>query len=300
MTTAAPLSTESRFLGDLIAHGHFLPTGEPGLYGRGMVFEDVRARLDALVTRIHAADRPETPRFPPLIPRRTLERAGYLNSFPHLCGVVFSFEGDAPAALKLAEQAKNGGDWTGLLSATGLALVPAACYPSYPAIAARGPLPPEGVTLDLGGCYVFRHEPSGDPARLQMFHQRELVRIGAPDQVAAWRETWMNRARKIFEMAGLEAALAPASDPFFGQREQGLKFEALVSIASEQPTAAASFNLHQEHFGSAFGIRRHDGSVAHSSCVGFGLERITLALFRAHGMDPGKWPQSVRRNLWPE
>ncbi|HLH40578.1 MAG TPA: amino acid--[acyl-carrier-protein] ligase [Bryobacteraceae bacterium] len=309
MTTAAPLSTESRFLDDLILHGHFLPTGEPGLYGRGMVFEDVRARFDALVTRIHAADRPETPRFPPLIPRRTLEQAGYLNSFPHLCGVVFSFEGGEPAALKLAERAKNGGDWTSLLSATGVALAPAACYPSYPAIAARGPLPPEGVTLDLGGCYVFRHEPSADPARLQMFHQRELVRIGAPDQVAAWRETWMNRARKIFAMAGLEAALAPASDQFFGrtgkllansQREQGLKFEALVSIASEQPTAAASFNLHHEHFGSAFGIRRHDGSVAHSSCVGFGLERITLALFRAHGMDPGKWPQSVRRNLWPE
>jgi len=164
------------------------------------------------------------------------------------------------------------------------------------------------VTLDLGGCYVFRNEPSGDPARLQMFHQREHVRIGGADEVLAWRETWMARAKKLFEMAGLNATLGPASDPFFGragkllannQREQGLKFEALVPIASVNPTAVASFNLHHEHFGSAFAIQQHDGSIAHSSCVGFGLERITLALFHAHGLDVHDWPREVREHLWP-
>jgi seryl-tRNA synthetase len=164
------------------------------------------------------------------------------------------------------------------------------------------------VTLDLGGCYVFRNEPSGDPARLQMFHQREMVRIGAAEEVFAWRETWMARAKAIFEKIGLNAAIAPASDPFFGrtgklmasnQRQQGLKFEALVPIASPHPTAVSSFNLHHEHFAGAFGIRQQDGSVAHSACVGFGLERITLALFRAHGMDVQDWPRDVRAQLWP-
>ena len=61
--------------------------------------------------------------------------------------------------------------------------------------------------------------------------------------------------------------------------------EALVPIANAEPTAVASFNLHREHFGSVFGIRMADGGTASSSCVGFGLERITLALFRAHGLD---------------
>lgn len=308
MSTAAPLTTEAQYLDDLISHGHFLPSGEPGIYGRGMIFEEVRTRFDALVSRICAPDHPETPRFPPLIPRRTLEKAGYLNSFPQLCGVVFSFDGNDSTALNLAERAQCGETWSEYLSPTGVTLVPAACYPSYPAIAQRGPLAHGGVTLDLGGCYVFRNEPSSDPARLQMFHQREMVRIGAAEEVFAWREKWMARARKIFEAIGLEATLAPASDQFFGragkllaisQREQGLKFEALVPIASDHPTAVASFNLHHEHFGSAFGILRHDGSVAHSACVGFGLERITLALFRAHGMDPGDWPRLVRQQLWP-
>ena len=37
-----------------------------------------------------------------------------------------------------------------------------------------------------------------------------------------------------------------------------------------------------------------DGEVAHSACVGFGMERIALALFRTHGLDPATWPVSVR------
>jgi seryl-tRNA synthetase len=307
MSTAAPISSETLFLEELVSCGHFLPSGEPGVYGRGMVFEDVRTRFDALVSRVCASDHAETPRFPPLIPRRTLEKAGYLGTFPQLCGVLFSFAGNDATAVTVAERAQNGQDWSSYLSPTGVALVPAACYPSYPAVAARGPLPKGGVTLDLGGCYVFRNEPSSDPARLQMFHQREMVRIGAPEEVFAWRETWIGRARKIFERVGLDAEIGAASDPFFGrkgkllansQREQELKFEALVQIASSNPTAVSSFNLHQEHFGSAFGIQQHDGSVAHSSCVGFGLERITLALFRTHGMDVNQWPADVRQQLW--
>jgi seryl-tRNA synthetase len=304
MTTATPIASQQLFLQDLVSHGHFLPSDEPGVYGRGAVFERIREGFDALVTRICAPDCAETPRFPPVIPRRTLEKAGYLNSFPQLCGVVFSFCGNDSAGVDLAERARRGDDWSGCLSPTGVTLVPAACYPSYPAVALRGPLPEGGVTLDLGACYVFRNEPSDDPARLQMFHQREMVRMGAADEVFAWRETWIERARKIFEMTGLEAAIAPASDPFFGrkgrllannQRDQGLKFEALIGITSAGPTAVSSFNLHHEHFGSAFGIQQANGSVAHSACVGFGLERITLALFATHGMDVRDWPGEIRR-----
>jgi len=300
---------EQMFLDELVRHGHFLPSGEPGVYGRGMVFEEVRNRFDALVTSVCAADKPETPRFPPIIPRRTLEKAGYLKSFPQLCGAIYSFAGREGAALDLAERASRGDDWSQYLSMTDVVLVPAACYPAYPAMALRGPLPVGGVTLDLGGSYVFRNEPSGDPARLQMFHQREMVRIGDADDVIAWRETWMARARDIFDQIGLDATLAVASDPFFGrggklmannQRQQGLKFEVLVPIASPEPTAVSSFNFHQDHFGSAFGIQLQDGAVANSACLGFGLERITLALFRAHGMDPSGWPKNVRNQLWTE
>jgi len=308
MTAVTGTNTQQQFLDELVQHGHFFPSGEKGVYGRGMIFEEVRNRFDEFVTRVGADDKPERPRFPPIIPRRTLEKAGYLKSFPQLCGVIYSFAGKDAAALDLAERAAHGQDWSMHLSMTDVVMVPAACYPAYPAMALRGPLPKGGVTLDLGGSYVFRNEPSGDPARLQMFHQREMVRIGEAEDILAWRETWMARAKNIFEQCGLNASFDLASDPFFGrggklmannQRQQSLKFEALVSIASAEPTAVSSFNFHQEHFGSAFGIQLHDGAVANSACLGFGLERITLALFRAHGMDIAAWPEAVRNCLWP-
>jgi seryl-tRNA synthetase len=308
MTAATGTSVQQQFLDELVRHGHFLPSGEMGIYGRGMIFEEVRNRFDEFVTRAGAEDKPERPRFPPVIPRRILEKAGYLKSFPQLCGVIYSFAGKEAAALDLAERAAHGQDWSMHLSMTDVVMVPAACYPAYPAMALRGPLPKGGVTLDLGGSYVFRNEPSGDPARLQMFHQREMVRIGEAEDILVWRETWMARAKDIFEQCGLNAIFELASDPFFGrggkllannQRQQGLKFEALVPIASPEATAVSSFNFHQDHFGSAFGVQLHDGTVASSACLGFGLERITLALFRAHGMDIGDWPQGVRNCLWP-
>jgi seryl-tRNA synthetase len=307
MSIVTGLGEQQEFLSQLIDQKHFLPSGEPGIYGRGMEFERVRNAVDSMITSISAPDCPETPRFPPLIPKRTLEKAGYLKSFPNLCGAVFSFTGKETEALDLLERANRGDDWGFHLSMTDVVLVPAACYPAYPAIGRRGPLPVGGTTLDLGASYVFRNEPSGDPARLQVFHQREMVRIGSTDEVLDWRQVWMSRAESVFSDLQLDAKLDLASDPFFGrggrllasnQRAQSLKFEVLVPIASPEPTAVASFNYHQEHFGTAFGIQLHDGSVANTACLGFGLERITLALFRKHGLETTAWPDAVVKRLW--
>jgi seryl-tRNA synthetase len=307
MSTLSESERERKFLDELVAAGCFIPSGEAGVYGRGSVFEDIRTRLDAFISRIAARDDAEQLRFPPIISKRTLEKAGYLKSFPNLCGAIYSFKGNEAAALDLMERAHCGDDWSMHLTMTDVVLVPAACYPAYPAVALRGRLPKGGLRLDLGGSYVFRNEPSGNPARLQMFHQREMIRIGTAENVIEWREMWIDRAKCILDQLGLRAKMEIASDPFFGrggkllassQRELGLKFEVLVPIASSEPTAVSSFNFHQDHFGSAFGIVLDDGSVANSACLGFGLERITLALIREHGFNPAKWPAAVREKLW--
>jgi len=99
-----------------------------------------------------------------------------------------------------------------------------------------------------------------------------------------------------------------ASDPFFGrggrmlavsQKEQKLKFEVLIPVISEEkPTAVCSFNYHQDHFGHTFDIKTGDGQTAHTACLGFGLERCVMALFRHHGCDVGAWPKEVRDRLF--
>jgi seryl-tRNA synthetase len=164
-------------------------------------------------------------------------------------------------------------------------------------------LPAEGRTIDLRS-FVFRHEPSDDPARMQIFRQREYVRLGTPEQALAHRDYWLQRGQEMLRAVGLDATAVVANDPFFGrggrvmaatQREQTLKYELVVPVAStEKLTAVVSCNYHLDHFGHAFDIRTQDGQNAHTACIGFGLERIALALFKKHGFEPASWPTDVR------
>lgn len=301
---------QEEFLRDLVAAGYLIESGVAGVYGRGEAFERVRLGFDAKVTAAAAPEEPEHMAFPPLLPRRQMEDVGYLQSFPHLACTVFSFAGDEDAATEQARSAEAHEDWSGHQRMTDLVLKPAACYPVYPAIAARGPLAPGGLMVDAGGTYVFRHEPDGDPARLQAFHQREIVRIGEPETVIEWRDRWRDRALELFASVGLDARPDVAADPFFGragrllarsQRAQELKFEVQVQIAGPEPTAVASFNYHQDHFSAVYGIEIDAAAggdrIAHTACLGFGLERITLALVREHGLDQDRWPATVREEL---
>jgi seryl-tRNA synthetase len=301
---------QAELLAALLERGLLLASGVPGIYGHSAVFEDVRSRLDARLSAEAGSRGAERLRFPPLLPRRQLESSGYLNSFPHLVGSVYAFDGDEPQAQEQSERAGRHEDWGEFQAMTELALMPAACYPVYPAVAARGALAPGGVMVDAGGTYVFRHEPSGDPARLQAFHQREIVRIGEPETVVEWRDRWRDRSLELLRSVGLEATIDVASDPFFGragrmlarsQRSQELKFEVVAPIAGPEPTALASFNYHQDHFSSVYGIEMEvDGdadATAHTACLGFGLERITLALVHEHGLDQDRWPTAVRGEL---
>lgn len=241
-------------------------------------------------------------RFPPVTPRSDLERIGYFRNFPHLLGTVHCFCGDERTHRDLVKTHDAGGDWTGAQTASDLVLTPASCYPVYPVMAARGPVPADGYTVQVRS-YCFRREPSVDPARMQTFQMHEFVRIGAPEQVHAFRDQWMETGQTFLKALRLPAELDAANDPFFGraagvmgqgQRNQQLKYELKVPITdAAAPTACMSFNAHLDHFGKTLDLRTLDGEIAHTACVGFGLERIALALFRWHGIDPASWPSDV-------
>jgi seryl-tRNA synthetase len=295
-----------RFHDDLVRHGFIVPTGVPGGYGRAGAFEEVVDRFNALVSRISKDDGAEIYMFPPVVSRALIERVGYMDNFPQLCGSISSFFGSEADAKALSAAVLGGERWDHMLSPTDLMLTPAACYPVYPVF--TGLLPGPGRLVSMTN-WVFRHEPSAEPTRLQAFRQREFVRVGTPDQVVAWRNDWLDRAMTLLAGLGLPVRSDVASDAFFGragrmmaasQRDQRLKFEVLVPvIAADKPTAICSFNWHQDHFSSVFDIRSADGSVASTACLGFGLERVTLALIRHHGFDLAAWPAEVRAQLWP-
>ena len=299
----------SPWLEQLFAAGLLVPTGVDGLYGNGAVFDDVLDGLDALITRAGAADGAERVRFPPGASRSDFEASDYLSGFPHFAGTVHSFCGDERAHREILRCIEVGEDWTGGQRATDIVLTPAACYPVYPMLARRGVLPADGALVDVLS-WCFRREPSAEPTRMQMFRMREYVRVGSPEQVSAFRTEWLERGRVLVGALGLPHAIDLAHDPFFGrvgklladnQRAQQLKFELLVAVnGSGRPTACLSFNYHLDHFGQIWRLVLPDGARAHTGCVAFGMERIALALFRHHGLDPARWPEPVREALWPE
>jgi seryl-tRNA synthetase len=288
---------------DALAEELLLPSGIDGVYARTGAFEDIVNSLTAFISR-HREPGTEILRFPPVMSRRQLETSGYLKSFPHFLGCVCCLDGAEARIRGAVARFEAGEDWTADLSAADLVLTPAACYPVYPALA--GALPAGGRLVDVMS-YCFRHEPSEDPGRMQMFRMHEHVRLGDAETVIAWRESWLPRVDAFTAALGLEAQRDVASDPFFGrggkllavsQRDQRLKLEILTPIASDElPTAIISLNYHQDYFGGLFGITTAGGAVAHTSCVGFGLERITLAVYRRHGFDRAGWPAPVREAL---
>ncbi|MCF1436372.1 MULTISPECIES: amino acid--[acyl-carrier-protein] ligase [Rhizobium/Agrobacterium group] len=301
------MDSQTNFLDRLFEAGLLIDTGVDGLYGRSGQFEDVIAAFERLIDRFGGADGAEALRFPPGMNRAYFETSGYMKSFPQLAGTVHSFCGNELDHVSLLKCMDADEDWTKDQKATDIVLTPAACYPLYPTIAKRGPIAASGALFDLQS-YCFRHEPSTDPARQQLFRMREYVCMGSESHVTDFRQTWMDRGLKMMEEVALPVEIDIANDPFFGragkmlannQRDQNLKFELLIPITSvAKPTACMSFNYHQDAFGSKWGLNLEDGSVAHTACVGFGLERIALALFHHHGLDVKAWPQSVRTALW--
>jgi len=200
-TEATLTEARAAFLARLVAAGHLIPSGVAGLYGRSGAFEGVIQHFERLVTRVGADQHAEVMHFPPLLARRTYERTDHIETMPQLLGSVHSFFGKEAEHAALVERLHGGLDWSTSLGATEVVLAPAACYPLYPT--ATGTLPPGGRTVDLV-TFVFRHEPSDDPARMQSFRQREYVRLGTPDEAVAHRDEWIRRGLEIHRSLGLD------------------------------------------------------------------------------------------------
>ena len=289
----------------LIEAGLLIPLGVPGVYGHNGVFEDVIERFEQTVTRRARPLGAEVMRFPAILNRKHYLQTTHIENFPDLMGSVHSFTGNEHDHARMLDKRARGEDWTRDLTPTDVMMTPAACYPLYPT-ASGTTLSPEGRLVDLRS-FVFRHEPSIDPARVQIFRQREFVRMGTAEQALEHRAYWLNVGQKVLNSVGLNVQSVVANDPFFGrggrmmaaaQKEQDLKFELVHQVATpEKLTAITSCNYHMDHFGHAFDIKTADGEYAHTACIGFGLERIALALFMTHGFDPDHWPTDVKSVL---
>ena len=284
----------------LLAPALFHHLGADGVYARTALFERVIEGLTKLISRYRDPSA-EVMRFPPVMSRSQLEKTDYQNNFPQLLGGVCCLHLHGSA-----EPSAPGGDWAAAASTSDLVVTPAACYPVYPLVAARGAVPEKGLIFDVSAD-CFRREPSRQLDRLQSFRMREFVRVGSAEQAFGFRSQWLERANELAGLLCLNYRIDKASDPFFGrtgqllamsQVEQSLKYELLIPVySSERPTACMSFNYHQDHFGSTWEIRGKDRELVHTACVAFGMDRLGLALFATHGARLDLRPERAREAL---
>jgi seryl-tRNA synthetase len=277
----APYATPEDLREALVGAGLLHLTSVDGVTHRSATWERVIHGMEQHAVAERLVDAPQR-WFPPVMPRTDFMRTDYVRSFPDLVGSIDVFTGSDK-------------DHRALLAVL--------CHSLYGVLPAE--VPADGLLHECGG-WVFRHEPSTDPARMQAFRMYEFVRIGTPAQALEHRDAWLERGLAVLAGLGLPVRSEAANDPFFGrvgrmlaanQRESELKYEIVVDLTDAKPTAIASSNLHEDHFGEPFGLRTPDGSSAHSACFGYGLDRIALALFATHGTDVAAWPVEVRSAL---
>lgn len=299
----APYADPAQLRAALLDAGILVATRTDGLYHRSGIFEEVLQGVEryAAGQRVDAG----APRrwFPPIMAREDFLLTDYLRSFPDLVGSIDVFRGKDLEHRALLAELEAGLDWTQRLEPAEVVLSSSVCHSLYGTLPTD--VPAAGLLAECCG-FAFRHEPSLDPARMQSFRMYEFVHVGTPEQAVAHRDTWLRRGEAALLALGLPVRVEVANDPFFGrvgrmlavnQLDAELKYELVVDLSEARSTAISSANYHEDHFGAPFSMTTPDGATAHSSCFGFGLERITLALFATHGLEVAAWPVDVREAL---
>ena len=248
-------------------------------------------------------------RFPTLIPAKYMERVNYFRAFPHSLSFATHLREDLDVIDGFAEHTSC--DELGALTTAGdsfapikTLLSPAVCYHLYFANADRTISEGQITATAVGNCFRYESINLSSLERMWNFTMREVIFMGGKEFVLSNREKAREVVQRIFKEIGLAYKVESANDPFFiGEfRKQAafqsafqLKYEIRASLPYKSSTlAVGSFNYHQDFFGRHLNISLPDGSLAHTGCVAFGLERMAFAFLSQFGLDTKNWPATVR------
>lgn len=242
-------------------------------------------------------------KFPVLISVDTLKKADYFASFPHHITLASHLVEDAEILKSLVQTASTNPQnlsFPGECLCTSHVNSPAVCFHYYEALAGRRLDSVMRVTA-VGPSFRYEAGNLRTLERLWDFTMREIVFVGPTGEVDSLRMSAMDPVMALVDALRLKSHIETASDPFFvgnfaGQTFYQLshrtKFELRLHLPFEEgrSLAAASFNWHQQFFGSRFGIFAGSGEPAGTACVAFGVERWVYAFVAQYGMDPARYP----------
>jgi seryl-tRNA synthetase len=263
---------------------------------------DLAERLDRRFVALARRWEPVELRFPALIAAAELDRIDYFRSFPQLATFPACLEAD-DANLEnfgAGEPVGSGGEMRlSRLAPVRDVLTPAACYHLY--------VHHSGVHFDGPRYFTtrntcFRRETHYVPLERQWsFTMREVVCLGTSEEARAFLATAREALDEMVASIGLPVEWATATDPFFKPSKNPRYLMQQVDPTKHELVfggrlAVASANLHHDHFGRAFDIRRSGtrngaAEAVHSACLAFGVERWLAAIVHHFGPDAGGWPE---------
>jgi len=271
-----------------------------GAVARSGAFLHLLAALDRTLERLAVRQfQAKSHAYNALVPSDWLRRAGYFGAFAHSVTFAVHLNEDYEALERFASRHSQGEnpkfEDISEIAAPEHCLSPAICYHTYGALMDQQ-LPAGGASVYTaqGRCFRYESKNLAGLDRLWEFSMREIVWLGERADVLFAREGAIALGWKLVELLDLSARLETACDPFFAQDfpslrffqlANDLKYELKIDVAPDRAIACASFNYHEQFFGTRFGIRTADGGPAHSVCAAFGLERLLYACFCQHGLE---------------
>jgi seryl-tRNA synthetase len=304
----AGLQANAAHVAALVSRGYLHARGEELLGLSGPALE-LSSRLVEAFKSLETP-RPEPRQYPIFLAPEVLAHTDYFLSFPHQATFAVGLDGrHLDAFVAAARQGKDIRDQAReAVAGPRHVLSPAVCYHCYAELAGQvvGGLRTFSAT---GRC--FRNEAPDERrllARQGEFSMHEYILVGDSDEVRTGRERMLERVIALARRIGLCGRVVVAHDPFYGSvegrarrvvQDAGQFKVELVVDGGGCEIAIASFNLHEDYFGRAFGINLASGQPVHTACVAFGVERWIRAVVATTGVDPERWWAALQTEATP-
>lgn len=249
---------------------------------------------------------------PVLYPVEEYERGGYFESFPHYISFQATLCNDISIIEEYSKKGSSSGNLLNYIQQPENVLRHAACVPVYPflkdkEIDAEKPI----CVMVSGKCFRNEGKNCFELARLKEFFMKEYVFIGTSAQALEGIQKATELWKYWIDTFSFNGTIETANDSFFANNYKKLKIFQILGDSkkefrlwlpgSNSFSAVSSANIHRTHFTKTYNIKsNNENAFCQSSCFAFGVERLAYALLSQKGLEPAKWDEKTRNEIFKE
>lgn len=307
-STSNELLNQQNIFGKLIEEGFIVPICN-GVYAYGGIFLHVFNYFCEKINMFGKKSFSSIVEYevPAIFPIDKFAEGKYFENFPHHIMFQTVMQNDIKILEQFAKKGVSDKKVFEKMQSPLNVLRHAACVPIYPLL--------KNTIIDKaepkcflvsGKCFRNEGKNAFELARLNEFYMKEYVFVGTQEQIYEFikkgRELW-NEWTDIFR---LNCRVDTANDSFFASNYKKLRFFQIMGDSKQEfkvlipgtndYIAVSSSNIHRTHFTKSYNIRNSDAYCS-SSCVAFGIDRLTYALLSQKGLDVSRWDQKTREEI---